>query len=153
MKNGHFVCGVPGMETDSDPCLEPFGNPVRLCGDDDSVISTQQSGENDIRNFSAGNILKKGQRDSRIFLSLYIAAFDYSVYCYLCAGERQKDWIGTLIVPYFYCVAGAASVMVLILSPVVLGKSWILAVCFMMIAVGEIYREIEKDGYYIEKFL
>ncbi len=43
--------------------------------------------------------------------------------------------------------------MVLILSPVVLGKSWILAVCFMMIAVGEIYREIEKDGYYIEKFL
>ena len=65
--------------------------------------------------------------------------------------KEQREWITSLIVPFFYCVAGAASVCALILSPIIMGKSWILAVCFLMIAIGQVYKEIRTDGYDIIK--
>lgn len=66
--------------------------------------------------------------------------------------KEHREWVSPLIVPFFYCVAGAASVIALMLSPVILGKSWFLAVCLMMIAVGQIYGQIRRDGYDIKKF-
>ena len=65
--------------------------------------------------------------------------------------KEHREWITSLIVPFFYCVAGAASVGALILSPIIMGKSWILAVCFLMIAIGQVYKEIRTDGYDIIK--
>lgn len=54
--------------------------------------------------------------------------------------EIKKNWIELYSVPFFYCISGAASVIVLIASPVISGKSWLWAVCFMLIAIGLILK-------------
>lgn len=59
----------------------------------------------------------------------------------------KKDWIGDLIIPYTLCAMGAASVLVLLASSVIAGKSWIWAVCFMLIAIGKICCQLAEDGY------
>ena len=64
-----------------------------------------------------------------------------------CRRRDARAWAEPLTVPFLYCLSGAASVAVLIASPVILGKSWILAVCFVMIAAGMIYKELAEDGY------
>ena len=59
----------------------------------------------------------------------------------------KKDWIGDLIIPYTLCAVGAASVLALLASSVIAGKSWIWAVCFMLIAIGKICCRLAEDGY------
>lgn len=56
--------------------------------------------------------------------------------------KTNKNWISDLIVPFLYCFSGAASVIVLLASPVISGKSWIWAVSFMMIAIGTLSDNI-----------
>lgn len=65
--------------------------------------------------------------------------------------REQREWISSLTIPFFYCIAGAASVFALLLSPIIMGKSWILAVCFMIIAIGQICCEIQMDSYDMKK--
>lgn len=63
----------------------------------------------------------------------------------ICLIRQQKDnWLKAIMVPFFYCFSGAASVIVLIVSPVISGKSWLWAVCFMIIAIGLLL----KNGIY-----
>ena len=58
--------------------------------------------------------------------------------------ETKEDWIKPMMIPFCYCLSGAASVVVLIASPVISGKSWLWAVCFVMIAIGLLL----KNGIY-----
>ncbi len=65
--------------------------------------------------------------------------------------RRKEPWIPCLLVPFYYCLSGAASVVVLLASPIISGKSWIFAVSFLLIAVGQIALWMEEDGCKIQK--
>lgn len=73
-----------------------------------------------------------------------------TVLVYLLWKEKRRAkeaWLPLLYLPGCYCVAGAASVLVLILSPVISGKSWIWADCYLMIAAGTVAGELKKMKY------
>lgn len=52
-----------------------------------------------------------------------------------------------------YCIPGAASVIVLMLSGVILGDSWIFAVCFMLIADCDLLMKLFNQGFQINRCL
>ncbi len=96
--------------------------------------------------FESGVLLKR----LREFLGF---SFRYLfILCIILAFVAFKYWkenkehievvIDSLLLPCLYCLAGAASVVVLIASPVISGKSWIWAVCFMIISIGIIWDKI-----------
>ena len=39
--------------------------------------------------------------------------------------NKEESWMPCLLVPFYYCLSGAASVVVLLASPIISGKSWI----------------------------
>ena len=65
--------------------------------------------------------------------------------------ENQEKWIADLIIPFYYCISAAASVIVLLASPVISGKSWILAVNFLMILIGRFTLKMNYHGYPVKK--
>ncbi len=65
--------------------------------------------------------------------------------------RRGEPWAPGLLVPFYYCLSGAASVLVLLASPIISGKSWIFAVSFLLIAIGQIALLMEKEGCEIRK--
>lgn len=60
---------------------------------------------------------------------------------------KEKKSVEGLVLPALYCLAGAASVVVLIVSPVISGKSWIWAVSFLIIAIGMIWDHISDTEW------
>lgn len=65
--------------------------------------------------------------------------------------SRGEPWLPCLAVPFYYCLSGAASVIVLLASPIISGKSWIFAVSFLLIAIGRIALMMEAEGCDIRK--
>ena len=95
--------------------------------------------------FESGVLLKRLREfcgfSVRYLLILCILLLIVSIKYY-----EEKNLEG-FIVPILYCLAGTASVVVLIASPVISGKSWIWAVSFMMIAIGMIWDEISDEKW------
>lgn len=65
---------------------------------------------------------------------------------------KKEEWKRYLLVPGCYCAAGAASVLVLILSPVISGKSWIFADCYLIISAGILAMALRNAGYRIRRW-
>ena len=84
-----------------------------------------------------------------LLIILFVLVYHYIIL------KRGYDWkkFLDLLIPFMYCVSGAASVAVLILSPVIGGKSWIWADCCMVIAVGLIYRLLKQEGFVIKRWM
>ncbi|MDS0525877.1 DUF6056 family protein [Clostridium sp. SHJSY1] len=69
-----------------------------------------------------------------LFIPLIVFTTMYIVQNNLSIKESAKK----LIFPSMYLIAGVASVVVLIVSPTVSGRSWIWEVCYLTIAIGNI---------------
>lgn len=61
-----------------------------------------------------------------------------------------RSWKEDIAVPVAYMLSGVASVIVLLASPVIMGKSWIWAVCTAGCAIGQLVWKMTEDGWKID---
>lgn len=69
------------------------------------------------------------------------------LFCYIKARKKVTFWqcAREYAVPISYVLSGAASVVVLIMSPIIAARSWMLAVCFLIIADGILFLDILQN--------
>ena len=80
-------------------------------------------------------------------LLLYIIFLIISVIFIKKRIRENRQWVQDMAVPCAYMLSGIASVVVLIASPVIMGKSWIWAVCTAVCAIGMVYRKLAEDRW------
>ena len=61
-----------------------------------------------------------------------------------------RSWKEDIAFPVAYMLSGTASVIVLIASPVIMGKSWIWAVCTAVCAIGQLIWKMTEDGWKLD---
>lgn len=69
------------------------------------------------------------------------------LFCYIKARKKITFWqcVRECAVPISYVLAGAASVAVLVMSPIIAARSWMFAVCFLIIADGILFLDILQN--------
>lgn len=83
-------------------------------------------------------------------LLLYIVFLIISVIFIKNRMRESRQWVQDMAVPCAYMLSGIASVVVLIASPVIMGKSWIWAVCAAVCATGMVFRKLAEDQWYLK---